>query len=558
MKKLISFLMILVLCLSMALPVAAEVSLPAEAIVVEAEPVPGAGKPFSWDSLVAAIKTIARTLQEALTGVKETAEEVAATEPAGLTYTVDFTGAVPAETGSRKLSDAELKKLSGKTPEEAASSISTLADAYAWLKQEGYIIIGASLENRGEGIVGLPVRYDKVCWTALSNVINILLENDYDEVGTLLCLQVSDDKAWAYYPMSFNYVKTGGWYYVTDPTCFLPIDCMVFCHTLTIKIKDMADILLPLQDVNPDFVPLTLALVPLHLQSIHTTVKTDPLVVDVPAGRILYQADADTLKEYEEREEQQRADEMAAWDARARRINVKNYNIPAAIGQQNLTYDEAKALVGQDPAVIADRVKSVADALQYMIAARFGYYSEFFGTPWYETGNRGFFWGFDAPGDWQIAENYGCCCGGYANAASFLLQGDFEKVGTLRWVGGGNHTISWVYTGGKYYVFDFTQYSTGGNYNNYRCPVTVLDRLEDFYDAMPDTYSYFPKSEVVLMVAFEAGEAMYPSNWQDPPHFTGLTFPKEAEGKITLIYQKDPAYGVKYKDLDITIPGWND
>ena len=97
-----------------------------------------------------------------------------------------------------------------------------------------------------------------------------------------------------------------------------------------------------------------------------------------------------------------------------------------------------------------------------------------------------------------------------------------------------------------------------GNYNNYRCPVTVLDRLEDFYDQMPDTYSYFPKSEVVIMVAFESGAAMYPSNWNDPPYFTGLTFPKEAEGKITVIYQKDPNYGIKFEEINITIPGWND
>ena len=207
--------------------------------------------------------------------------------------------------------------------------------------------------------------------------------------------------------------------------------------------------------------------------------------------------------------------------------------------------------MGKEPAVIAENVKSVADVLQYMIAARFGYYSDFFGTPWY--GN----WGFDAPGDYQIRENYGCCCGGYANAAGYLLQGDYEKVGTLRWVGGGNHTINWVYTGGKYYVFDFTQYCSSGNYNNYNCPVTVLDRLEDFYDQMPDTYSYFPKAEVVLMVAFESGDAMYPSHWQDPPNFTGLSFPKEAEGKITVIYQKDPRYGVEFKTVDTAIPGWN-
>ena len=91
----------------------------------------------------------------------------------------------------------------------------------------------------------------------------------------------------------------------------------------------------------------------------------------------------------------------------------------------------------------------------------------------------------------------------------------------------------------------------------FRSPVTVLDRLEDFYDQMPDTYSNFPKSEVVIMVAFEAEDAMYPSSWSDPPNFAGLTFPTEAEGKITVIYQKDSQYGVEFKGLDTAIPGWN-
>jgi hypothetical protein len=67
----------------------------------------------------------------------------------------------------------------------------------------------------------------------------------------------------------------------------------------------------------------------------------------------------------------------------------------------------------------------------------------------------------------------------------------------------------------------------------------------------------FDLSEIVLMVAFEAGDAMYPSNWNDPPYFTGLTFPKEAEGHVLVIYQKDPNYGVKYEPLNIHIPGWN-
>ena len=112
--------------------------------------------------------------------------------------------------------------------------------------------------------------------------------------------------------------------------------------------------------------------------------------------------------------------------------------MPAAIRNTTLSYQQAYTLVGQDPEVIRSAVKTVGDVLQYMIAARFGHDAPSAYTPWYG------FWGFDAPGDVQLEQNYGCCCGGVANTVSYLLKDDYEKVGTLRWVGGGNHTISWV------------------------------------------------------------------------------------------------------------------
>ena len=236
-----------------------------------------------------------------------------------------------------------------------------------------------------------------------------------------------------------------------------------------------------------------------------------------------------------------------AWDEYAATIRISDYNLPSAIGKTTLTYQNARALVGKSPEQIADRVKTVGDALQYMIAARFGAGAPSVYTPWYDG------WGFDAPGNQQIRQNYGCCCGGYANAVSYLLQGDYQKVGELRWIGGGNHVISWVYTGGKYYVFDFTQLCNVGDYNYFDSPVVTLSRLENYYSYLPQCY---PKSEIVLMAAYETGDAGYPSQWSDPPNFNGLTLPTEAKGHVTLIYQKNSRHGIKYQDIQGEIPGW--
>ena len=70
---------------------------------------------------------------------------------------------------------------------------------------------------------------------------------------------------------------------------------------------------------------------------------------------------------------------------------------------------------------------------------------------------------------------------------------------------------------------------------------------------MPSIYS---KKDVVIMVAFEAGKAMYPSQWNDPPQFSGLAFPKEADGSVIVIYQADPACGVRFRQASNKIPRW--
>lgn len=463
------------------------------------------------------------------------------------TFTVDPSGAVPAETGAARLSSAQLRQLHGASIKTAAETIATLADAYAWLAQEGYSTTGVNGLLQPANDV---TRKDQD-WLGMSTTLNLLLQDDYDEVGTIYCAVRCDEPGWDFVYNSFNYVKTGGWYYVTDPVDLLPSGGLAFCRAHTIRASSLSvlcDALSAEKGGKPQL--LTLAVLPLTTGSIQLRYEAEPESVSFisPSNvEVLYQANAAELAEYQRIREEQAQAEAARWERTASTLSVSRYGMPDAIGSTTLSYSQARALVGQEPEKIAENVKTVGDVLQYMIAARFGYNSPGAFTPWYDG------WGYDAPGDDQLRQNYGCCCGGYANAVSYLLEGDYDKVGTLRWVGGGNHTISWVMTGGKYYVFDFTQYCSGGNYNNYHAPVTVLDRLEDYYDKMPSIY---PKEDVVIMVAFESGKAIYPSQWNDPPHFSGLTFPKEAEGSILVIYQENAANGVRFRQVSDQIPRW--
>ena len=128
----------------------------------------------------------------------------------------------------------------------------------------------------------------------------------------------------------------------------------------------------------------------------------------------------------------------AEWSKTAKSKKVSNAGLPTAIGKTTLTYEQAYALIGKDPAVIADAVKTVGDVIQYMIAAKYSDYAPCVYTPWYGNGQ----WGFDPPGEEQLLQNYASCCAGYVNMGLYLLEGDYEEQGVIRWLGGGNHTIS--------------------------------------------------------------------------------------------------------------------
>ncbi len=235
----------------------------------------------------------------------------------------------------------------------------------------------------------------------------------------------------------------------------------------------------------------------------------------------------------------------ANWASTAKTKQVSSMGLPAAIGKTTLSYNDAYALLGKDPAIIADAVKTVGDVVQYMIAANFSGYAPGTFTPWYRSGGEE--WGFDPPGEEQLRQNYGTCCAGYVNMALYLLKGDYEEQGVIRWMGGGNHTIAYVLANGKYYVFDPTEYR-GGNSGS----VTVLDRLEDYYNQMPTDY---PKSEMTNLVAFKNTDICYPWGWDSRTNT--LIFPTETKEHVIQLYPQNSSASISFADVGIDIPAWN-
>ena len=53
--------------------------------------------------------------------------------------------------------------------------------------------------------------------------------------------------------------------------------------------------------------------------------------------------------------------EAERWERQAPSLRISSYGMPDAIGNTTLSYEQAKALVGQEPEKIAESVKTVGD-----------------------------------------------------------------------------------------------------------------------------------------------------------------------------------------------------
>ena len=131
--------------------------------------------------------------------------------------------------------------------------------------------------------------------------------------------------------------------------------------------------------------------------------------------------------------------------------------------------------------------------------------------------------------------------------ASYLLQGDYEKVGMIRWLGGGNHEIDWVYQNGTYYVFDLTAYSCLGNYSDRKCTLSgKYADLADSYDAMPER---FPKGEMhSFWSPLRHDTASYPWGYEFDGVRQSLIFPERTRRQVQVLHLEENC-AVEYRTL---------
>lgn len=136
--------------------------------------------------------------------------------------------------------------------------------------------------------------------------------------------------------------------------------------------------------------------------------------------------------------------------------NIDQYSLSKILGGVTLTPDEARALVEASPEEVQAAVKTAADVLLYMLAARI---TDCGGDRVSEVDGQ--YWHYNMTAQEVMASRTGNC-GSCANLARYLLDGDYDEVGIILQAyypdNGGGHVYNYILQDGKYTIIDFSWY----------------------------------------------------------------------------------------------------
>jgi len=216
--------------------------------------------------------------------------------------------------------------------------------------------------------------------------------------------------------------------------------------------------------------------------------------------------------------------------------SIGNYALSALLGGVTLSAEDAYALLDAEPETVRDAVKTAADLLMYMLAARTGdcggcYCDEWDGYVWHTN--------FTAK---DVMEQRLGNCGSCANLANYLLDGDYEEVGFINHAyyfgNGGGHVYNYILYEGQYYIVDYSSYIFS-NYQDHEIP--VLARLEDF-----DANAVY--GGVSLVIAYDTSGQHLPNifgeDMGDPHYYV----PEGAE--YSVLYEAGDGYLIGEMPLD--------
>lgn len=216
--------------------------------------------------------------------------------------------------------------------------------------------------------------------------------------------------------------------------------------------------------------------------------------------------------------------------------NIGDYALSTLLGGVTLSPEEACTLLDADPETVREKVKTAADLLMYMLAAKTGDCHGCYCDEW-----DGYVWHTNLTAKDVMEQRLGNC-GSCANLANYLLDGDYEEVGFINhayYFGeGGGHVYNYILHEGEYYIVDYSAYIFS-NYQDHDIP--VLARLEDF-----DANSVY--GGVSLVIAYDTPGRHLPNifgeDMGDPHYYV----PEGAE--YTVLYEAGDGYLIGEMPLD--------
>jgi len=221
--------------------------------------------------------------------------------------------------------------------------------------------------------------------------------------------------------------------------------------------------------------------------------------------------------------------------------NIDKYKLPKILGELTLSATDAKALIGQPPAVIKENVKTAGDLLLYMLAAKMKL----------KNGDEqvmadGHQWHYNDTADVTLKENLGNC-GRMANLANYLLEGDYQEIGFIlqSYTGhSGGHVYNYIKYQDKYYIVDFSSYL----FNNYdpsnEFNFISMGNLKDYATRYKECYG-----GVAEIIAHTSPGTHLPNVWEGDYCY----YPDNA--KFTIIMQTSECQ-VSTLPCPLQVPDW--
>ena len=454
----------------------------------------------------------------------------------------------------RKLSDADLANLMHRPAGYIKSMISTVPDAIAYLDMRfPSLWMGMSLHNGVDlsnrwlrsAVATISDYYNPVSRSCMVNAITYLLSDDY-QIESLVAFWVEPNSSGEDGPQKvINFIKTTNGYLFFDPVVRMQGDAESRKGALLPEMScgSMAEYLEKIR-TNP-----ALSADVKYIFKNTNGARMDYVRSFAGGYTITTASEGIELVYYSTGAQMTEPVETVNLIAPE---NIGNYKLSKMLGGVTLTPDEARALVGVAPEVVQEKVKTAADVLMYMLAAKTG---DTHGCLCIDVDKYTWHWNINAKEVMSLGLGN---CGSCANLANYLLDGDYEEVGFVDQAyypgNGGSHVYTYIRYQGKYYIVDYSWYIFNNYDVNADYAVPVMDSLKQWPEKAQWVYG-----PVCLVMVYDTPGRQYPvifgEGYQN--EFGGVYYILPEGIERTVLYEAPDGYQYLQIPFDTSAYDWN-